>query len=206
MFYSDLLQSFQVTWSRRGPAAENSLQILSIGDVVHINDPRFLIAKKPQDNVNIKFNYPLNHVVFILIYPLISNFYHSHYQNSKKDAVHTSSVRHWSLMTCCWLQDWELRLVSVRSYDSGEYRCQATTHPPSFIATSLAVVGKSLSQDHRSYRSQPNVNQWFPPHCFPWNAHNQSDLHFYLQRCANRTIYLSPICGNCQNIIVFVTK
>ena len=53
MFYSDLLQSFQVTWSRRGPAAENSLQILSIGDVVHINDPRFLIAKKPQDNVNI---------------------------------------------------------------------------------------------------------------------------------------------------------
>lgn len=73
MFYSDLLQSFQVTWSRRGPAAENSLQILSIGDVVHINDPRFLIAKKPQDNVNIKFNYLLTKC---RLYPLIllSNF------------------------------------------------------------------------------------------------------------------------------------
>ena len=167
MFYSDLLQSFQVTWSRRGPAAENSLQILSIGDVVHINDPRFLIAKKPQDNVNIKFNYPLNHVVFILIYPLISNFYHSHYQNSKKDAVHTSSVRHWSLMTCCWLQDWELRLVSVRSYDSGEYRCQATTHPPSFIATSLAVVGKSKpSLIQIATKCQPVVSSaLFPLKC-----------------------------------------
>ena len=43
-----------------------------------------------------------------------------------------------------YFQDWELRLVSVQSYDSGEYRCQATTHPPSFIATSLAVVGELL--------------------------------------------------------------
>ena len=43
----------QVTWSRR-PSAENSLQILSIGDLVHINDPRFLIAKKPQDNVSVE--------------------------------------------------------------------------------------------------------------------------------------------------------
>ena len=42
-----------MTWSRR-PSAENSLQILSIGDLVHINDPRFLIAKKPQDNVSVE--------------------------------------------------------------------------------------------------------------------------------------------------------
>ena len=40
------------------------------------------------------------------------------------------------------LQDWELRLVSVQSWDSGEYRCQATTHPPSFIAATLSVVGE----------------------------------------------------------------
>ena len=41
----------QVTWSR-GLLSEKSLQVLSIGDFTHINDKRFLIAKKPQDNVS----------------------------------------------------------------------------------------------------------------------------------------------------------
>ena len=63
---------------------------MSIGDFVHINDPRFLVAKKPQDN------------------------------------------------------DWELRVVSVTNYDSGEYQCQATSHPPTFISTNLSVVGELL--------------------------------------------------------------
>ena len=35
-----------------------------------------------------------------------------------------------------------LRLQGVAQYDSGEYRCQATTHPPTFIATQLIVVGQ----------------------------------------------------------------
>ena len=41
----------QVTWSR-GLLSEKSIQVLSIGDFTHINDQRFLIAKKPQDNVS----------------------------------------------------------------------------------------------------------------------------------------------------------
>ena len=35
--------------------SEKSLQVLSIGDFTHINDQRFLIAKKPQDNVSVYF-------------------------------------------------------------------------------------------------------------------------------------------------------
>ena len=41
----------QVTWSRR-LLSEKSLQVLSIADFTHINDQRFLIAKKPLDNVS----------------------------------------------------------------------------------------------------------------------------------------------------------
>ena len=41
----------QVTWTRR-LEHENSLQVLSIGDFTHISDSRFLIAKKPMDNVS----------------------------------------------------------------------------------------------------------------------------------------------------------
>jgi len=74
-----------VTWSRQ-LASEKTIQVLSIGDSIHISDQRFLIAKTQQDN------------------------------------------------------DWELRLQGVAQYDSGEYRCQATTHPPTFIATQLIVV------------------------------------------------------------------
>ena len=43
------------------------------------------------------------------------------------------------------LKDWELRIIGVLSYDSGEYQCQATSHPPSFISTTLAVVGNIFS-------------------------------------------------------------
>jgi len=75
-----------VTWSRRLSLDDDSLQILSIGDQVHINDQRFLIAKTQQDN------------------------------------------------------DWELQIISVKNYDSGQYQCQATSHPPSFISTTLHVV------------------------------------------------------------------
>ena len=39
-------------------------------------------------------------------------------------------------------QDWELQIVGVLSYDSGQYHCQATIHPPSFISLTLSVVGK----------------------------------------------------------------
>ena len=39
-------------------------------------------------------------------------------------------------------KDWELQINGVSSYDSGEYHCQATTHPPSFISVILTVVGK----------------------------------------------------------------
>ena len=31
-------------------------QVLTVGDSAYIEDPRILIAKKPQDNVNSKFN------------------------------------------------------------------------------------------------------------------------------------------------------
>ena len=41
------------------------------------------------------------------------------------------------------VQDWELRVVSVSQYDSGEYQCQANSHPPAFISTFLSVVGQS---------------------------------------------------------------
>ena len=40
------------------------------------------------------------------------------------------------------LQDWELRVVGVQQYDSGQYQCQATSHPPSFIAATVSVVGE----------------------------------------------------------------
>jgi len=36
--------------------------------------------------------------------------------------------------------DWQLKIQSVSSYDSGEYQCQATTHPPSLISVQLIVV------------------------------------------------------------------
>ena len=35
-----------------------------------------------------------------------------------------------------------LRVVGVQQYDSGEYQCQATSHPPSFIAATVSVVGE----------------------------------------------------------------
>ena len=31
-------------------------QVLTVGDSAYIEDPRILIAKEPQDNVNSKFN------------------------------------------------------------------------------------------------------------------------------------------------------
>ena len=57
----------QVTWSRRLSLDDDSLQILSIGDQVHINDQRFLIAKTQQDNVE-KSNpwYYLTHSMFLI--------------------------------------------------------------------------------------------------------------------------------------------
>lgn len=36
--------------------------------------------------------------------------------------------------------DWQLRILSVSYYDSGQYLCQATTHPPQHIAARLVVV------------------------------------------------------------------
>eukprot|EP00090_Calanus_glacialis_P009044 TRINITY_DN17375_c0_g1_i1.p1 TRINITY_DN17375_c0_g1~~TRINITY_DN17375_c0_g1_i1.p1 ORF type:complete len:318 (+),score=41.09 TRINITY_DN17375_c0_g1_i1:58-1011(+) len=36
--------------------------------------------------------------------------------------------------------DWQLKIQSVSSYDSGEYQCQATTHPPSHISVRVIVV------------------------------------------------------------------
>ena len=47
-------------------------------------------------------------------------------------------------------QDWELRVVSVTSYDSGDYQCQATSDPPTFISTNLSVVGESFLQHGRA--------------------------------------------------------
>jgi len=77
--------SGMVTWTRQ-LEHENSLQVLSIGDFIHISDSRFLIAKKPLDN------------------------------------------------------DWQLKILAVSSYDSGQYLCQATTHPPQHISVRLIVV------------------------------------------------------------------
>ena len=100
-----------MTWSRQ-PRDENSLQILSIGDLVHINDPRFLIAQKPQDNVSNK--------------------------------VFKIKIKYEELF-----KDWELRVTGVKRYDSGDYHCQATSHPPSFISTSLSVVGNCFLYQHQ---------------------------------------------------------
>ena len=47
---------FQVTWSRRLLPSSSVPQVLTVGDSAYIEDPRILIAKKPQDNVNSKFN------------------------------------------------------------------------------------------------------------------------------------------------------
>ena len=44
-----------MTWSRR-LLPSSVPQVLTIGDSAYIEDPRILIAKKPQDNVNFKFN------------------------------------------------------------------------------------------------------------------------------------------------------
>ena len=45
-------------------------------------------------------------------------------------------------------QDWQLQIQGVLAYDSGRYLCQATSHPPTAIITTLVVVGghkKSIS-------------------------------------------------------------
>ena len=38
-------------------------------------------------------------------------------------------------------QDWQLQIQGVLAYDSGRYLCQATSHPPTAIITTLVVVG-----------------------------------------------------------------
>ena len=41
----------------------------------------------------------------------------------------------------CNTQDWQLQIQGVLAYDSGRYLCQATSHPPTAIITTLVVVG-----------------------------------------------------------------
>ena len=41
-------------------------------------------------------------------------------------------------------QDWELRVSGVRQYDSGDYQCQANSHPPASITTTLSVLGEAV--------------------------------------------------------------
>ena len=40
-------------------------------------------------------------------------------------------------------QSWELTISRVKLEDGGEYLCQASTHPPLAIITTLDVVGSS---------------------------------------------------------------
>ena len=39
-------------------------------------------------------------------------------------------------------QNWELVLARVEVADGGDYLCQASSHPPQHITTTLAIVGK----------------------------------------------------------------
>lgn len=128
-----------VTWSRR-LLSEKSLQVLSIADFTHINDQRFLIAKKPQDN------------------------------------------------------DWQLQIKSVTSYDSGEYQCQATTHPPSLISIMLSVVDafaeiqvedksvKKSNKDHHENGNEPNEKFI--------KKDSQLKLNCYLRKATEKPLYI----------------
>ena len=50
-------------------------------------------------------------------------------------------------------QNWELVLARVEVEDGGDYLCQASSHPPQHITTSLAIVGKRRLQTSHTFSS-----------------------------------------------------
>ena len=41
-----------------------------------------------------------------------------------------------------YLQNWELVVTHINVLDEGEYLCQASTHPPQHISTTVSIVGE----------------------------------------------------------------
>jgi hypothetical protein len=41
-----------------------------------------------------------------------------------------------------FFQDWSLKILRISVSDSGSYKCQANSHPPQFITTTLRVQGE----------------------------------------------------------------
>ena len=50
-------------------------------------------------------------------------------------------------------QNWELVLARVEVADGGDYLCQASSHPPQHITTSLNIVGKRRLQTSHTFSS-----------------------------------------------------
>ena len=50
-------------------------------------------------------------------------------------------------------QNWELVLARVKVGDGGEYLCQASSHPPQHITTTLTIVGKRRLQTSHTFSS-----------------------------------------------------
>ena len=57
-------------------------------------------------------------------------------------------------------QSWELTISRVKLEDGGEYLCQASTHPPLAIITTLDVVGSCQSQVNVDKLLQLGLSNW----------------------------------------------